>query len=71
MTDLDALVGGHYGWPGLMDAIEKELRQHGIDPEHVTVDQLAPVDNYHAFRLAGTIDHHHRLASARGGSDAG
>jgi SAM-dependent methyltransferase len=55
MTDLDALVGGHYGWPGLMDAIEKELRQHGIDPEHVTVDQLAPVDNYHAFRLAGTI----------------
>jgi sarcosine/dimethylglycine N-methyltransferase len=55
MTDLDALVGGHYGWPGLMDAIENELRQHGIDPEHVTVDQLAPVDNYHAFRLAGTI----------------
>jgi len=55
MNDLDALVGGHYGWPGLMDAIENELRQHGIDPERVTVDQLAPVDNYHAFRLAGTI----------------
>jgi SAM-dependent methyltransferase len=55
MNDLDALVGGHYGWPGLMDAIENELREHGIDPQHVTVDQLAPLDNYHAFRLAGTI----------------
>ena len=38
-----------------MDAIENELRRNGIAPEHVTVAQLAPVDNYHAFRLAGTV----------------
>jgi len=38
-----------------MDAIENELRRNGIAPEQVTVGELAPVDNYHAFRLAGTI----------------
>ena len=55
MNDVDELVSNHYGWPGLMEAIEQEIRRNGIDPEHVTVDQLAPVDNYHAFRLAGTL----------------
>jgi hypothetical protein len=28
---------------GLMKMIEQELRQHGVDPHRVTVDQLAPV----------------------------
>ena len=45
-----------------MDAIENEIRRHGIEPENVTVAQLAPVDNYHAFRLAGTV----ALANAAG-----
>jgi SAM-dependent methyltransferase len=55
MSDVDDRVSSHYGWPGLMEAIEGEIRRHGIDPERVTIDQLAPVDNYHAFRLAGTL----------------
>jgi MPBQ/MSBQ methyltransferase len=55
MNDLDDRISTHYGWTGLMDAIEAEVRQQGIDPSHVTVDQLAPVDNYHAYRLAGTL----------------
>jgi sarcosine/dimethylglycine N-methyltransferase len=55
MSDVDERVSGHYGWPGLMAAIENEIRRHGIEPEEVTVAQLAPVDNYHAFRLAGTL----------------
>ena len=55
MSDVDERIGNHYGWSGLMEAIEAELRDHEIDPEHVTVDQLAPVDNYHAYRLAGTL----------------
>ena len=55
MNEVDERVSDHYGWPGLMDAIEKEIRRHGIEPEDVTVAQLAPVDNYHAFRLAGTL----------------
>lgn len=55
MSDIDERVSSHYGWPGLMEAIENEIRRNGIEPEDVTVAQLAPVDNYHAFRLAGTL----------------
>jgi MPBQ/MSBQ methyltransferase len=62
MSDVDERVSRHYGWLGLMDAIENEIRRHGIEPEDVTVAQLAPVDNYHAFRLAGTV----ALADAAG-----
>jgi len=62
MNEVDQRVSGHYGWPGLMDAIENEIRRNGIVPENVTVAQLAPVDNYHAFRLAGTL----ALATAAG-----
>lgn len=53
--EIDQSVSGHYGWSGLMERIEQELRQHSIDPHRVTVDQLAPVDNYHWHRLAGTL----------------
>jgi SAM-dependent methyltransferase len=53
--ELDRSISDHYGWSGLMETIEQEIRQHGIDPQQVTVDQLAPVDNYHWFRLAGTL----------------
>jgi ubiquinone/menaquinone biosynthesis C-methylase UbiE len=53
--EIDQAISGHYGWSGLMETIEQEIRQHGIDPQQVTVDQLAPVDNYHWHRLAGTL----------------
>lgn len=52
---LDDQISGHYGWSGLMEAIADEIRGKGIDPERVTVAQLAPVDNYHWHRLAGTL----------------
>jgi SAM-dependent methyltransferase len=55
MNDLDERISTHYGWSGLMEAIEAEVRRKGIDPAHVTIDQLAPIDNYHAYRLAGTL----------------
>jgi SAM-dependent methyltransferase len=48
-------VSSHYGWSGLMATIEEEIRRNGIDPASVTVDELAPVDNYHSNRLAGTL----------------
>jgi SAM-dependent methyltransferase len=53
--EIDQTISSHYGWSGLMEAIEAELRSHGIDPQQVTVEQLAPVDNYHYYRLAGTL----------------
>lgn len=53
--ELNQAISSHYGWSGLMESIEAEIRQHGIDPQQVTVGQLAPVDNYHWYRLAGTL----------------
>lgn len=53
--ETDRKIADHYGWSGLMQRIEQELREHGIDPEHVTLDQLAEADNYHWHRLAGTL----------------
>ena len=55
LEETEGRVKGYYGWSGLMERIEQELRQHGIDPRQVTVDQLAPVDNYHTRGLAGTL----------------
>ena len=54
-SDIDERISSHYGWTGLMDTIEREMRGKGIDPHQVTVAQLAPVDNYHWHRLAGTL----------------
>ena len=55
MNDIDERVKGHYGWSGTMETIEAEIRGKGIDPAKVTVDELAPIDNYHWNRLAGTL----------------
>lgn len=60
--EIERSVSGHYGWTGLMDTIEAEIRRHGIEPSQVTLAQLAPVDNYHWLRLAGTL----ALADAAG-----
>jgi SAM-dependent methyltransferase len=53
--ETESRISGHYGWSGLMERIEQEVREHGLDPQRVTVDQLAPVDNSHWHRLAGTL----------------
>jgi len=55
MNEIDEQVNRHYGWSGLMETIAEEIRRNGIDPAQVTVDELAPVDNYHWHRLAGTL----------------
>ncbi len=63
--EIDRRVSEHYGWSGLMERIEQELRNHGIDPLSVTANQLAPVDNYHSQRLAGTLALAHLAAISR------
>lgn len=55
MNEIDEKVNRHYGWSGLMETIEAEIRRNGIEPAEVTVDELGPVDNYHWHRLAGTL----------------
>jgi SAM-dependent methyltransferase len=49
-------VSAHYGAWRLIETIEKALRDEGIDPEHATVEQLATVDHFHSFGIAGTLE---------------
>ena len=55
LEEIERSVSDHYGWSGLKETIEAEIRRNGIEPQQVTVAQLAPVDNYHWLRLAGTL----------------
>jgi SAM-dependent methyltransferase len=58
-------VSAYYGRWGLVEAIERALRDAGIDPARVTIEQLAPLDHFHSFGIAGTLE----LARAAGISD--
>ncbi len=49
-------VSAHYGAWSLSETIEKTLRDEGIDPEQATVEQLAALDNFHSFGIAGTVE---------------
>lgn len=50
----ETLVTSHYSSGNFIGTIERVLRDAGIDPTHVTVEQLAPIDNFHTFGHAGT-----------------
>lgn len=56
------LVSAYYSSWNLIGTIERVLRDAGIDPAHVTVEQLAPIDNFHSHGPAGT----HELARVAG-----
>ena len=48
MADDDPLaVERHYRVGGLLEAILAALRATGHDPDHLTVEDLAPVDAFH------------------------
>lgn len=58
----EGVVSAYYGRWNLVATIERALRDAGIDPAHVTVEQLAPLDHFHSFGIAGTLE----LASLAG-----
>jgi ubiquinone/menaquinone biosynthesis C-methylase UbiE len=41
-------VVAHYGRPDLLDRIDAALRQAGKDPQRPTIDDLAPIDEFHS-----------------------
>ena len=49
-------VSRHYGRGGLMERIEKGLAASGVDLQHVTVDDLAPVDEFHSRGREATVE---------------
>jgi hypothetical protein len=49
-------VAKHYGRPGLADVILTALKAAGKDIDHLTPDDLAPVDEFHTRGRAATVD---------------
>ncbi|MFI5272426.1 MAG: class I SAM-dependent methyltransferase [Ktedonobacterales bacterium] len=55
-------VSEHYSRGDLAVRVESALREAGLDKTHLTVEQLAPLDHFHLFGVAGTRE----LARAAG-----
>src|SRR5260370_5928041 len=53
--DTERAVSAHYSRGDLLATIEAALRGRGLDPAHLTAEQLAPLDNFHSFGVAGTL----------------
>lgn len=53
---IERAVSAHYSGGGLLERVISALRAAGIDPEQVTVEQLAPLDHFHSFGVAGTLE---------------
>jgi MPBQ/MSBQ methyltransferase len=54
----DALAGAvvaHYGKAGLTEAISDGLRKLGADPDAPTIDDIAPVDEFHTCGRLATV----------------
>jgi MPBQ/MSBQ methyltransferase len=58
----------YYDGPELLEGLLGALRDAGLDPDHLTVDDLAPLDEFHALGRPATIALA-RLASVAAGDD--
>lgn len=47
-------VARHYTMGGLLDRIDVALKKAGIDPEHLTIDDLKPLDELHTGGIEAT-----------------
>jgi SAM-dependent methyltransferase len=54
MSDHQPAVARHYGRGGLLDRILAALAEAGKDIEHLTIDDLAPVDEFHGRQRRAT-----------------
>lgn len=55
MTDAQA-ISDHWGNGDVYSRILEAMRQAGIAPETVTIEQLAPVDHFHARGFQATVE---------------
>ncbi len=53
---IDALVDKHYGFGGIMERIEAGLNLAGKDTHALTVDDLAPIDEFHTRGRESTLE---------------
>lgn len=56
MSDIDARINKHYGFGGIMEKIEAGLRVAGKDVNSLTVDDLAPIDQFHTRGRDSTLE---------------
>lgn len=63
---MTADVSRHYEQAGLLDRILAALTEAGKDPERLTIDDLAPVDEFHSRRRAATQELAQMLAPRAG-----
>jgi ubiquinone/menaquinone biosynthesis C-methylase UbiE len=54
IVNAEVKVAGHYGKGGLEERIFAALKREGMDLEHLTVEDLAPVDEFHIGQLEAT-----------------
>jgi MPBQ/MSBQ methyltransferase len=52
--NINPQINAHYGNDGIYDRIVAALRQADIDPGHVTIEQMAPIDQFHTGGLPAT-----------------
>ncbi len=64
MADPTGDVAAHYGKGGLLDRILAALTQAGKDIDRLTIDDLAPVDEFHSRRRLATEELARMLAPA-------
>jgi SAM-dependent methyltransferase len=60
MRDATDIVG-HYSQGGLLERLRAALREDGADPEHPSLDELAPYDHFHGRGLEATVEIADRL----------
>jgi ubiquinone/menaquinone biosynthesis C-methylase UbiE len=66
MTDRSAEIERHYGRGGLLDRILAGLNEAGKDFDHLTIDDLAPIDELHSRRRLATKELAEMLAPKPG-----
>lgn len=49
-------IASYYTSEDALARIDQHLREQGIDPEHPTLEALAPYDNFHSRGLGATLD---------------
>jgi ubiquinone/menaquinone biosynthesis C-methylase UbiE len=54
-SDLERSIASHYGRPGLMAAVLEGLARAGGNPDAPTLDELAPVDEFHTAGRLTTL----------------
>ena len=55
MTSIENAVAGHYGVPGLLGRIHAGLEASGVDLAELTLEDLAPVDEFHIGGRKATV----------------